>query len=443
MKRKLTELAGRAQDYGRANPNVPQSLAAFAIKLVGAVLSFGFSFLVARHLGAAGNGAFALALTTAQFGSMIALFGLDYVLLRAMAGDLREGKPAAARGVARSALRVTGLAALLVGASVALFGAPALHHILGADLDMRLIWLAGIAVLPLTFNRMAIASLRGAGGILSAQWLDGPQAMLLAVAILGGIVIAGTGIDATGVVLLYFGTAALSAVVAWFIYSRKSRQWPPAASTPVIPLLAQGWRISLVVISRFVVDWLVLVSLGALTSTVEVGQFRTAWQISALIMLIVSTFDTVAGPRIAAAWRVQDIGHIRQIMRQSVATMMVISAPLFVVALGFPEWVLGLFGPEFVAAAPALRILALGQLINVLAGPVGTVMLMTGEEQVSLIVSIVALAALGLLCATLIPAFGLIGAALTTSLIIVLRTLVSWLLVRRNLKRMATDSLPK
>lgn len=437
MKRHLTELAGRLHRYGRANPNVPQGIAAFAIKLIGAALSFGFSFLIARHLGAEGTGAYALATTTAIFAATVALFGLDYVLLRAMAGDLREGKPALARGVAASALKVTSLSALVIGAGLAALGAPALRLLMGHNVDVQLVYIAAIAVLPLTLNRMAVASLRGAGGILAAQWLEGPLAMLLAVAVLGGFILSGTAIGATGVVILYFATATLAALVATLFYQSRARRWPAPAPAPVQPLVAQGWRIWLIVLSRYLVDWLVLISLGAWFSTFEVGQYRTAWQIAALIMLIVSTFDTVAGPRIAAAWRVRDVAHIRQVMRQSVATMAVIASPLIIISLGWPEWLLGLFGPDFVAGATALRILALGQLVNILAGPVGTVMLMMGEERTSFIVSLVALVALGVLCVTLIPAYGLVGAALTTSLIIVLRTVVTWALVRRKLKTMA------
>lgn len=436
MKRHLTELAGRLHRYGRANPNVPQSIAAFAIKLIGAALSFGFSFLIARHLGAEGTGAYALATTTAIFAATVALFGLDYVLLRAMAGDLREGKPALARGVAASALRVTSLSAIAIGAGLALVGTPALRLLLGHEVDVRLVYIAAAAVLPLTLNRMAVASLRGAGGILAAQWLEGPLAMLLALAVLGGFILTGTAIGSTGVVILYFATATLAAITATLIYRARVRGWPEPLPSPARPLIAQGWRIWLIVLGRYLIDWLVLVSLGAWFSVFEVGQYRTAWQIAALIMLIVSTFDTVAGPRIAAAWRVGDVAHIRQVMRQSVTTMAIISSPLFILSLGFPEWLLGLFGPDFVAGAPALRILALGQLVNILAGPVGTVMLMMGEERISFIVSLVALVALGVLCVTLIPAYGLIGAALTTSLIIVLRTVVTWALVRRKLKAM-------
>lgn len=435
MNKSVAAISLRLREYAESNPSIPETIAAFAIKLVGAVLSFGFSFLVARHLGAAGSGSFALALTTAMFASAVSLMGLDYVLLRAMAGDIREGNPAAARGAARSAILATSAAAVVVGVVLAAFGVPLLHMLMGKSLEQGLIYLSAIAVLPLTLNRIAVASLRGAGGVLAAQWLEGPQAMILSVVVLMFIFIVGFSVNARGVVTLYFIAAAISAMSAWAVYARKARDWPPAETTPLRPMLGQGWRISFIVLSRLVLDWIVLLSLGTYYSTFEVGQFRTAWQISALIMLLVSTFDTVAGPRIAAAYRVNDMDNIRQIVRHSVFAMIVISLPLFIVALGFPEWALGLFGPEFVPAAPALRILALGQMVNVFAGPLGVVLLMAGEEKASLVLSVFSMILLLVLSVTLIPAYGLIGAAMTTALIIGSRTIVSYFLVQKTLRR--------
>ncbi|MFZ4688273.1 MAG: polysaccharide biosynthesis C-terminal domain-containing protein [Polymorphobacter sp.] len=434
MKNAVAGIVQRLRSYAESNPSIPETVAAFAIKLVGAMLSFGFSFLVARHLGAAGSGSYALALTTATFAAGISLLGLDYVLLRTMAGDVREGNLAAARGAARTTLLVSALAAIIIGGIVAGVGAPLLALAVQRGLDQSIVYLAAIAVLPITINRVAVAALRGSGGVLAAQWLEGPQAMLISVAVLLIAITGNIAVDAFDVVLLYFSTVVVCAALAWLVYARKARAWPVAAPTTALPMIAQGWRISLVVLSRLVLDWAVLLSLGAYYSTFEVGQFRTAWQISALIMLLVSTFDTVAGPRIAAAWRVGDIANIRSLIRQSVFAMLLMSSPLFVIALGFPEWALGLFGPEFVAGAPALRILALGQLVNVVSGPIGTVMLMTGQERTSLYVAMFSIAVLLVLCFTLIPAFGLIGAALTTSIIIGSRTIVSYLLVRKSLR---------
>ena len=80
-------LFSRLGEYLRGNPNIIEAVIALLIKLVGSGLSFGFSFLVARELGAIGNGNFALAQLTAFVAMTFSLMGLDYVLLRTMAGE--------------------------------------------------------------------------------------------------------------------------------------------------------------------------------------------------------------------------------------------------------------------------------------------------------------------------------------------------------------------
>jgi O-antigen/teichoic acid export membrane protein len=432
----ITRLKTRAAHVLRTSPNIVEAIAAAAIKLVGAALSFTFSFMVARTLGAAGTGSFALAQTTALFGSTVALIGLDYVVLRNMAGSVRVGDTATARGFARTATTLVAGAAIIVGAVIAVVGGWLLAANGNAN-GRDFLLLAGIAVLPLALNRIAVTALRGAGGILAAQWLEGPQAMLLAVAVLGTIILTSASVTAYGVTLLFFVASATTALAAGGLYFVKSRSWDAAAAIPAAPMLRQGWQISFIVLTRMMVDWVTLVALGATHSVAETGMFRTAWQISSLIALVFVTFDTVSGPRIAAAHRVGDTATIRRILRQAVRTMALITAPLFILILGFPEWLLGLFGAEFPGAATALRILALGQLFNIAIGPVGAVLLMTGEERWSARISVAGLGLLALCCLTLVPAYGMNGAALTTTLLILFRAGLQWAIVRRQFRQRA------
>jgi O-antigen/teichoic acid export membrane protein len=414
------------------SPHIIEAIAAAAIKVIGAALSFAFSLLVARSLGATGTGSFALAQTTALFGSTVALMGLDYVVLRSMAGNVRVGDTATARGAARTATGLVAAAAIVTGLVIAIAGNRLLAATPGAT---PFLLLAGIAVLPLAMNRIAVTALRGAGGMLAAQWLEGPQAMLLAVVILATLLLTAVPVSAYGVTLLFFAASATTALAAGGLYLRKSRAWDRAVPVPVAPMLRAGWQISFIVLTRMLVDWGTLVTLGATHSVAETGMFRTAWQINSLLALVFVTFDTVSGPRIAAAHRVGDTAGIRRLLRQSVGTMALITAPLFILILGFPAWLLGLFGPEFTGAATALRILALGQLFNIVTGPVGAVLLMTGEERWSARISVASVAVLLLCCLTLIPAYGINGAALTTTLLILFRAGLQSLIVRRQFRR--------
>lgn len=322
---------------------------------------------------------------------------------------------------------------MLIGAFLVLAGAPLLEATAGQSLDGRFLILTGGAVLPIAVNRIFITMVRGSGGILAAQWLDGPQAMLLAVMGLAGLLVAGARVDALSVTTLYFAASATTGLAAAGLYADRTRSWPAAAPAPLAPLLRQGGQIAFIVLSRMMIDWIALLTLSASHSVADVGVFRTAWLVASLVSLVVTTFDTVAGPRIAAAHRVGDRAGIRRIMRQSVVTMAALSAPLLLVMLAAPAWLLGLFGAEFTAGATALRLLALGQIVNIVAGPVGAMLLMTGNERWSALTSLGCFILLGLAAVTIIPAYGIEGAAAATSLLILFRTGVQWLIVRRQL----------
>ena len=116
MARRAADLTVFAKDYLARNPHILQTVAAFAIKIVGALLSFGFTILLARHYGPAGVGQFGLAVTTLLIASTAALLGTDYILIRTVAGDIRIGR----RDLARGAIRTVATMVVITSCVIAL-----------------------------------------------------------------------------------------------------------------------------------------------------------------------------------------------------------------------------------------------------------------------------------------------------------------------------------
>jgi O-antigen/teichoic acid export membrane protein len=425
-------LPRRLAGFARRNPDTWQTLAAFSVKLFGAAISFLFNFLIARHFGASGTGGYGLALTTSTVGGTFALFGLDYILLRTVAGDLKVGAQAEARGTVRAIGR--GVAGIAFGIAVLLFilGVPLLLRLLEQTDNILVLYYSALAVVPFAMTRLASAALRGAGQVVLSQWVDGQIATTLALGSLVALIVVAPTAGVDTLFLCFVAAQFVAACYAWWRFGRLARGWPQAAPVALAPLLGQGWKVSFVVLSMLLADWIVLLMLGANYSVLEIGQFRTAMQIAALVNIIVVTFDSVAGPRIAAAHRVGESAGVYRAWRQATIIMTVMAAPLLGLCLAVPEWILHFFGPEFVAGAPALQILAAGQLINVLTGPAGSILIMTGREDWSLRISCAALVMLAILGLTLVPAYGIVGAALTASGITVFRKLVAcWVILRR------------
>ena len=93
-----------------------------------------------------------------------------------------------------------------------------------------------------------------------------------------------------------------------------------------------------------------------------------------------------------------------------------ISTPIFILLLIFPSFVLDCFGEEFSAGVAPLIVLATGQIINAICGPVMYILTMTGKEKKARNIIIVASVINLGLNFYLIPIHGLMGAACATAI---------------------------
>jgi len=85
------------------------------------------------------------------------------------------------------------------------------------------------------------------------------------------------------------------------------------------------------------------------------------------------------------------------------------------------EWILALFGQDFVVGYPALLLLAASQVMIAAAGPVDVLLNLTGHQDRCLVAFCTALPVAGLLNVLLVPVAGIVGAAMA-----VLLTVVFW-----------------
>jgi O-antigen/teichoic acid export membrane protein len=90
--------------------------------------------------------------------------------------------------------------------------------------------------------------------------------------------------------------------------------------------------------------------------------------------------------------------------------------PLFLVLFLYPEYVLSLlFGPDYVPAAPALRILAIGFILEALPGPNAATLIALGESRFLMWANVAATCVSLALNIVLIPKLGIIGAAIASA----------------------------
>ena len=90
---------------------------------------------------------------------------------------------------------------------------------------------------------------------------------------------------------------------------------------------------------------------------------------------------TVSGPRLAAAYRNGRLADVLSTFRSATFLGSLLVVPLAAGLWVTSPWILGVFGPEFIAGAPVLQVLVLGAIVSAVAGPYGELLIAAGKEH--------------------------------------------------------------
>jgi O-antigen/teichoic acid export membrane protein len=169
-----------------------------------------------------------------------------------------------------------------------------------------------------------------------------------------------------------------------------------------------------------VMTWTDTLMLGYFLEPETVGSYRVAFKIGTLITFAQFAVNAALGPRIAALWAKGERAELQAEIYRVARLNALVSVPAFGGIMLLAPWLLSFFSPELAPYAGVLRVLALGQVVNALCGPVMYLLNMTGNEQSAQKTMTVAALANAAANLALIPLMGVAGAAWATSATMVL-----------------------
>jgi O-antigen/teichoic acid export membrane protein len=171
--------------------------------------------------------------------------------------------------------------------------------------------------------------------------------------------------------------------------------------------------------------------LGILDSPAAAGLYGPASRYAMFVTFGLSVVNPMLGALLARHH--DDREELQRLVKRSARLAAVISTPLAIGMMAFPEIPLSLLPPSYQASACVLRILAAAQWINTLFGSVGMVLMMTGHHRDLAIILVVTALLDILLNVLLIPPLGYMGAAIATGIAIVVWNASAWVMVRIRL----------
>jgi O-antigen/teichoic acid export membrane protein len=389
-------------------------------------LNYAFGIFLARTLGVEEFGLFVLALTIFNIVTLTVVFGMDIGATKFVSHHLVEGQHGKAREslIAASSIAfgsgfvaAIGLALLAHPIAVTLYDKPGLVQSLmyfSAAIPFAILTIVLISTLQ------AYQTVRYT---IFIKYLWEP---------IGKFVLAGVllwaGFQLLGVLISIVIVFAISAVLSTNAVRRLAFGKPDCLFTwnwqEARSLLSFCFPLFVSKIFGVVAPRSDILILGYWTSVEEIGIYVAAFQTAAIMSLVLSAFDTSLGPIMSRAWSRQDRARMRD-SYQAVSRLSIMAAlPIFCCLLLFSSEILRIFGSEFANGRTALLILALGQVFNTATGSANTILLMSGQSRLvmtnTIVMGVVLLAA----TATIIPFWGITGAAIAASSTFILTNVI-------------------
>lgn len=385
----------------------------FLFRIIGAIAQFSFTVLLARMFGADGLGLYVIALSLTVIASNIGRWGLDQAALKYIAISADKGEWGEVRAVFGKSVTVVLAISSFVGGFL-FFGAPWLSvSVFDNSSLINILQLMTLSVVPFSLLNLVAESLRALKHVGLYTFLQGVLLQLLSILMLVAFYYFDFGLS--GAAYSYIFANFICLIAGLFLWKRCVR--PRDGDGGFVDRIAFRHLFS----SATPMAWITIISafmglsetllLGFFYSPGDVGVYSAALRLALLVNFFIMAFNSILAPKFAALKNSSSTKEIYRLSIRSTWMILILTSPIFLVYFVCPEFSLMLFSDQFRKAANVLRVLAFGQLINVYAGPLGMMFLMTSNEHVMrknvLIYSVSGIVS-GLL---LIPAFGVIGAA--------------------------------
>ncbi|MBM71212.1 MAG: hypothetical protein CL847_00310 [Crocinitomicaceae bacterium] len=390
----------------------------FAVRVLGALAGYVLAYVITTNYGAQTFGVFELCLTILTILSVLGRLGLDGALVRFIPEYVEKRQFNHLRSVYKIALSVA-MPISLVFATGLFFGAEYLAKFFKSEALVDGFQITALIVPFSTWMGLNTEAFRGMKKMVSYSFYQ--RGTVVFIATIAILILAFNLPYSNQVPLMGFGIGVVGLSIAAGVYAPRQILDLGEAQTTTNTFLPQtlltvAFPMLLSTSMFMVMNWTDTLMIGYYLEESEVGIYRLAFKIAALTTFAQFAINSIAAPMFSSFNANGDMKGLRKIVRNIGYLNVLISVPIFIIIILFPKFLLNFFGDEFTTGVAPLIILAIGSVINAICGPVMYLLNMTGKEKIARNIIIIASILNIILNLTLIPIFGLLGAAYATSI---------------------------
>jgi len=421
------------RDNGERGRAQRDAFMAFGVRIASAGILYFSQVILARWMGSFDYGIYVVAWTWVLVLGGISALGLNHATTRLVPEYREKGQIALLRGI----LLTSRLVAMGVGTLVAAVGLLALwafepylsnHYVLPAFLMMACVPIYAVTDVQDGIGRgrswMTVA--------LLPPYILRPAIVLLAMLIAHE---AGLPMRATTAAGAAIVASWLAGMIQLVMLERRLAKEVPAGPRDV--RLREWFTISLplmvVTCCEIIIQSADVIAVSRYMTPADAGIYFAAAKTMSLILFVHYAVGSAVSNRFASLHARGDHDGLRAFVKDSVNWTFwpSLAGALVILVLGQP--LLWMFGPQFLDGYPAMFVLVLGFLARSAMGPSEFVLRMLGQQRLSAAVYVVTSLLSVILCFTLVPWLGLVGAAAGSAIALVTAAVMNWWVARTRL----------
>jgi len=409
---------------------------AFAGKLVTALSGLAISALLSRLLTPEDMGAYFLTFSLVSVAAVVAQLGLTQTIVRLVAESMGTERPSRARQSVLLALRIVAFSGLIVACLLAFgVGEWVSEQVFKSVAMSQVMGLAAVWVIIITFQSLMAEVYRGFHDIRLATIFGGLTTSVLVMLLFLGLWLLQGQSNLDQIMVLTVGAGLSSVLISSALLWNKLKVLPNEESSLTIKeILKISWSFGVTNITLFILVQADLWIMGVFRSPEEVAIYGAASRTVALVVMPLLIVNAVVPPLIAEMYAQGKVKELETTLR-SVATLAGIPSLLILVLfVFFGESILGMmFGEYYQAGIMILVILSVGQVANVWAGSCGLVLMMTGHQNIMMVITVLCGAITVGLAWFLVQGYGASGVAFSAAFGMILQNIIMLTLVKIKL----------
>ncbi len=400
------------------NELIKGSSIAFIFQIISIFGGYLFFFVAARYFDASGVGVFSTCWSVLIIGSVIGKLGFDSSIVRFISQASSQQLAKKIHEIYTKSFFIVLFASLLIFALI--WGvAPFLSNLLfKAYTNVLFIRLTGLAVVFYSIMRLNAESLRGIKKITEFSLFNHGVIYLLTLILLIGV---SSFFKATITLIITLNAGIFVLMIFSFIRLWKNnilrikRVRLFKGSFSIQKALYISIPMMLTNSLFLIMNSTDILMLSVFKNEALVGIYNIALKIAALNTVSLVAINSIATPKFVEIKENFSYDKFRRFIWQTSTINILVTLPVFLIILFFPNLLLSIFGEEFILGTNALIILASGHFFTAVAGSTIPILNMTGHEKMARNIILTGTILNIILNYLLIPLYGIEGAAVSTA----------------------------